>query len=138
MNRINLQKLAEERILDGQTLLGAGRWSGAYYVTGYAVECGLKACVLRRVENTGVIFLDPKFSQRCFTHSFIDLLKLGDLEPAHGLVVQSNALFKTNWELAVEWSEESRYRTSNQSDAEALMQAVITADGVMPWIRSLW
>ncbi len=29
---------------DAEVLLDAGQWSGAYYLAGYAVECGLKAC----------------------------------------------------------------------------------------------
>jgi hypothetical protein len=31
MNRADLQQLAEDRLLDAQALLGAQRWSGAYY-----------------------------------------------------------------------------------------------------------
>ena len=55
-------------ILMRQHLLSAGRWSRAYYLAGYAVECGLKACVLAYVERTCVIFLDKKFSEKCWTH----------------------------------------------------------------------
>ena len=36
-----MQQLAEDRILDAASLLAVGRWSGAYYLAGYAVECGL-------------------------------------------------------------------------------------------------
>jgi hypothetical protein len=40
------QQLAEDRILDAQTHLdpAVGRWSGAYYLVGYAIECGLNSC----------------------------------------------------------------------------------------------
>jgi len=53
VNRAELRQLAEDRILDAEHLLAAGRWSGAYYLAGYAVECGLKACIMARVESTG-------------------------------------------------------------------------------------
>lgn len=60
MNRIELQQLASDRILDAEALLAARRWSGAYYLGGYAVECGLKSCVLAYVERTGIIFQNRK------------------------------------------------------------------------------
>lgn len=45
MNRTYLQALAKERVKDAKSLLGRKRWSAAYYLAGYAVEVGLKACV---------------------------------------------------------------------------------------------
>jgi HEPN domain-containing protein len=53
MNRTDLQNLAEERLGDAEVLLASNRYSGAYYIVGYAVECGLKACIakLTRAED---------------------------------------------------------------------------------------
>jgi HEPN domain-containing protein len=45
MNRTDLQILAEDRLKDAEVLLANGRFGAAYYLAGYAVECGLKACV---------------------------------------------------------------------------------------------
>ena len=45
MNRADFQRLADVRIDEAGVLLAAGRWSGAYYLAGYAVECALKACI---------------------------------------------------------------------------------------------
>jgi HEPN domain-containing protein len=47
MNRTDFQELAEERLEDARPLLDAGRFSGAYYLAGYAVECALQACIAR-------------------------------------------------------------------------------------------
>jgi len=44
------QRIAEERVHDSAALLSTRRWSAAYYLAGYAVECGLKACVLRKTK----------------------------------------------------------------------------------------
>jgi hypothetical protein len=63
MNRVQLRQLAEDRILDAACLLAGDRWAGAYYVAGYAAECGLKACIMAHVEAIGAIFQDRKFSQ---------------------------------------------------------------------------
>jgi hypothetical protein len=60
VNRTELRRLAEDRVLDVEALLKDSRWSGAYYLSGYAVECGLKAYVLAFVERTGVIFQDKR------------------------------------------------------------------------------
>jgi hypothetical protein len=62
MNRIDLQNLANERIAEAKILLDAGKWSGAYYLAGYAVECGLKACIanLLKTEN----FPEKEFSHK--------------------------------------------------------------------------
>jgi hypothetical protein len=56
MNRAQLRQLAEDRVLDAACLLAGGRWAGAYYLAGYAVECGLKACIMAHIEATGAIF----------------------------------------------------------------------------------
>lgn len=60
MNRTDLQNLAEERVGDAQALFASSRYGGAYYIVGYAVECGLKACIakLTRAED----FYDKKLA----------------------------------------------------------------------------
>jgi hypothetical protein len=58
LNRTELQQLSQHRLLDAKALIAASRWSGAYYLSGYAIECALKAAVLRYVERTGIIFED--------------------------------------------------------------------------------
>src|SRR5437868_6200615 len=68
VNRAQLRQLAEDRILDAGCLLAGGRPAGAYYLAGYAVECGLKACILAHIEAAGAIFQDRKFSEKCWTH----------------------------------------------------------------------
>ncbi len=51
MDRADFQRLALDHIADAKALLAARRWGGAYYLAGYAVECGLKACILVRVAS---------------------------------------------------------------------------------------
>ena len=54
MNRSDLQLLSEGRVEDAEALLEAGRWAAAYYLLGYAVECGLKACAARQLRQDEV------------------------------------------------------------------------------------
>ena len=103
MNRTEFQELAEERVKDARNLLDApskDSWSGAYYLAGYALECGLKACVLALVERRpGVIFDDKRFSEKCFSHDLNNLIKLADLEAAHRDIFNSNPEFANFWNL---------------------------------------
>jgi HEPN domain-containing protein len=139
VNRAQLRQLAEERILDAECLLSGGRWSGAYYLAGYAVECGLKACIMVYVEASGAIFLDKKYSEKCWTHDFEDLLDLANLTPTMDADVAANAALSTNWGIAKDWRETSRYEQKTQSQAQGLYDAITNhSNGVLPWIRLRW
>ena len=67
MNRAELQWLAQERLREARRLLRVRCWSGAYYLAGYAVECGLKACIVKYLMTTDQ-FPERKFSEQCWTH----------------------------------------------------------------------
>lgn len=139
VNRAELKKLAKERIRDARALLAAKRWSGAYYLAGYAVECALKARILRYVEATGVIFPDRKYAERCWTHDLEELVKLADLEATRGQKAAANPPFGKNWLVVKDWSEQSRYRRTPHHQAKKLFKAITNlADGVLPWIKTHW
>lgn len=139
MNRTTCQQIAEERAQEAKVLLDAGKWSGAYYLVGYAVECGLKACILAHVEQTGVIFRERKFSESCWTHNPKDLVKLAGLDSEWGLAIQSNPVRSLYWDRVCAWIEASRYELKSQQEALELYEAVTDANnGVLPWIRSRW
>jgi HEPN domain-containing protein len=63
MNRTDLQILAEDRLKDAEVLLAKGRFAAAYYLAGYAVECGLKACIakLTKAEDFRINALSMEF-----------------------------------------------------------------------------
>jgi hypothetical protein len=129
-------------VLDAKVLLdapSADRWSGAYYLAGYAMECGLKACVLAFVERAGEIFKDKKFSEKCFTHKLSDLIDVAGLKDEHMNLLKNNSAFAGYWGVAKDWSEASRYQQKTETEARELFEA-ITSDpnGVLPWIRTNW
>ena len=140
MDRADWQALAEERILAAQALLAARQWSSAYYLAGYAVEFGLKSCVLVHLaKNIGIIFDDRRFSDKCFSHGVEDLVKLAGLEDAKAADSTVDQKLKENWLIVGAWSEKSRYQQKTQAKAEELFTAIIdTTNGVMPWIRTRW
>ena len=139
MNRAQLRQLAEDRILDATCLLAGGRWTGAYYLAGYAVECGLKACIMAHVEAAGAIFQDKKFSEKCWTHDLEELLKLANLKSTLDAEAASNAALFANWTVARAWRETNRYEQKTQSEAQALYDAITNnLDGILPWLRIRW
>jgi HEPN domain-containing protein len=138
VNRAQLRQLAEDRILDAACLLAGGRWAGAYYLAGYAAECGLKACIMVHVEASGAIFQDRKFSEKCWTHDLEELLKLANLKPTLDADAAANAALSANWARAKDWKETSRYEQKTQPDAQSLYDAIANPDGVLPWIRIRW
>ena len=79
VTRLDFQELAVVRLAEAKSLLDTAHWDGAYYLAGYAVEVGLKACIIKRVQATDA-FLDRKFSDRCYTHDFSLLLELTGLK----------------------------------------------------------
>jgi hypothetical protein len=136
------RQLAEDRILDAQAHLvpAVGRWSAAYYLVGYAVECGLKACLLGRIAaHPEIIFQDRKFSNSVWTHDIESLLVIADLKAQRDADAVANPAFFGHWQIVKDWTEQSRYLQKKQAEAKRLFDAVThPADGVMQWIRPRW
>jgi hypothetical protein len=140
--RAEWQQLAEDRILDALAHLvpAVGRWSAAYYLVGYAVECGLKSCVLALVgAHPEVISEERRFSLDAWTHDIESLIVLARLEVDRDADSAANPALYTNWQRVAEWTEESRYLQKTRPEAERLFEAVTHPnDGVMRWIRLRW
>ena len=141
MNRADLQQLADDRIRDAKSLLDAERWSGAYYVSGYAVECGLKSCILAYIEKSGagVIFTERNFQASCWSHELEKLLKQASLETELQTAIRDNAVLQGFWGLVTRWKENSRYEQRSRADAKSLYEAIAdTNNGVLQWLRKHW
>jgi hypothetical protein len=137
MNRTDLQNLANERIVEAKILLDAGKWTGAYYLAGYAVECGLKACIANLFKSED--FPDKSFTDKCYIHDFEKLIVLAGLRTSLDLDRTANLRLATNWGTVSVWRESSRYEQKSQADAQDLYDAITTdPDGVLPWLRLRW
>ena len=140
VTRTEWQRIAEERVRDAAALLGAKRWSAAYYLTGYAVECGLKTCVVLHVKrNADVVFREKRFSEKCWTHDIEELVKLAGLRAMRDADAPVDSALFLSWQVVKDWSEIARYERKTRFDAEELYEAVThNANGVLPWIRNHW
>ena len=110
MTRKEFQQLARHKLLDAKALLKAKRWAAAYYLAGYAVECGLKACVLVRLEaDVGLIFKERRWAESCWTHSLNHLVELAGLLPTFEADRLATPQLEQNWIIVRDWDESSRY-----------------------------
>jgi hypothetical protein len=134
MNRADLQRLAEMRLTEARSLLVAGGPSGAYYLAGYAVECGLKSCIAKQVRQFD--FPDRRLAQAAHTHDLVELRGLAGL--GENVVVMPPSV-KPRWLVAKDWSEVSRYEVHSSTVARSLVDAVgDPSDGVLEWLKQHW
>lgn len=137
MNRTDLQQIAEVRALDAQILLNAGRWSGAYYLAGYAIECGLKACIAKLTQLHD--YPDRDFVNKCYTHTIELLVTLCGLEAQRQAEAVANPSFGRHWLIVKDWDEKGRYQQWSEPQARRMVEAVTdTTNGVLPWIKVRW
>jgi hypothetical protein len=137
MNRGDLQRLSNARIREAKILFHAGEYSGAYYLAGYSLECGLKACFAKSVRRYD--FPNRDGAGKVFTHKFRDLIGLAGLGGELEDLKKTNVRFAAAWEIVSKWTEESRYATWSRVDAEEIMDAIVRRrDGVLPWIKRRW
>src|SRR4051794_27755455 len=124
--RAEWQQLAEDRILDARAHLdpAVARWSAAYYLIRYAIECGLKSCVLARVgAHPEVIYEDRKFSQDAWSHDLESLVVLSGLKSDQDNDAAANPALYMNWQHVKNWTEKSRYLQKTQPQAQQLFDA---------------
>jgi HEPN domain-containing protein len=138
MNRAIWQKLAIERLKDAKALLKLKRWAGAYYLAGYAVECGLKSCIIAYLMKTDE-FPDKRFSEQCWTHDLERLVALAGLRPTLVTDLAADVDLSENWGLVREWKESSRYFFTPKAEAKKMVEAVADSKhGVLSRIKQRW
>ena len=137
MNRTQFQKLTVERVHDAEALLGAGRWSGAYYLAGYAAECALKACIAKLTKRYD--FPDKDRVSKSYTHNIENLLHLAGLRNQRDRDILENPEFGRSWAFLKDWDEQARYLVWTQKEAREFFAAVTDdTKEVLPWIMVRW
>jgi hypothetical protein len=138
MNRVDLQHLADARVADAEALLQAGRWAAAYYLLGYAVECGLKACAARQFQQD--VVPDKTVVNHFYTHRLDQLLDISGVKEPLEARSRTEVQFRVNWNTVRDWNEASRYdHTTTEAKARDMLVAVADANnGVLPWLKAQW
>jgi hypothetical protein len=134
--RREFQQLARLRLREARVLLQSRNLEGAYYLTGLAVECGIKACIAKNTRRYDFP-PDQKALKFIYTHTLTDLIKAAKLQVALETARENSILFKTRWDVVKDWDVISRYATSGLN-ARDLYKAVAGRNGVMQWLRQRW
>lgn len=137
MNRDDLKELALIKLEDARVLLENERYDGAYYLCGYVVECGLKACIAKQTKQYD--FPDKDIIARSWTHKLITLARTAGLESDLDDKMKKDDEFEKNWGVAKDWKEDSRYRKHTEAQARDLYSAIIDKEhGVLQWMEQHW
>ncbi|HXJ96507.1 MAG TPA: HEPN domain-containing protein [Terriglobia bacterium] len=155
-SRSDFQWLAKTRIQEAKALLEKGLFDGAYYLAGYAVECALKACIVKKIRRSELP--DKTLINDLYTHNLMKLLGLADLQVEYKVAI-ANKQFAANWDVVKNWSEEARYKTlgrlqvtnaqpppkigpqggTAEERALELYNAITNPRyGVLPWLKKFW
>lgn len=114
----DLDELAVARLQDAEALLAAGRFEGARYVCGYAVELKLKARICRAHGWAEYPPAAP-LAQALKTHNLRMLLLLSTM---HATILAEHGEY---WWVVVSWTPEQRYAVVpvTAQDAQAMIGA---------------
>jgi hypothetical protein len=116
-----------------RSLLESRHWGPAYYLAGYSVECGLKACIAHQFREHD--FPDKKIVDASYKHKPSDLVRTAGLEPQLRAAESSSDDFKVNWATVKDWSEKSRYEERSEVEAKSIIGAIeAKPNGVLEWI----
>ena len=136
MNRLEFRQLATERALDAEALILSHRWSAAYYLAGYAVECALKSCIAKL---TVLDDFPDKDAAKVYTHNLEALFGHAKLKERRDTDFAANAAQFENWGVISKWDEGSRYKLHTETLAKRVVAAVNhPTEGVLPWIMVHW
>lgn len=135
--REDLRAMAQGKLDDAVLLLNNGRFANAYYLVGYAVELGLKACIAAQVSANTIPH--KAFIKGILNHQFAGLVGLAGLAEALKDQQDADADFASNWAIASEWEPDARYEATDASSAQLLVKAIADPkSGVLQWIKAHW
>jgi HEPN domain-containing protein len=135
LNRRNLKNLALTGLEEVEVLLQNRQYSGAYYLSGYVIECALKACMAKQTKKFD--FPDYKTVRESYTHKLEQLVKVAKLDTE--LKSLNDPDFSLRWSTVKDWSEESRYQTHNKQEALDIYSAITDPNhGVLQWLQQHW
>jgi HEPN domain-containing protein len=121
-----LDTIAHARLDDAQALHDAGRFDGAVYLCGYAVEVALKARICRALNWRQ--FPDRKGFESIYTHDLDILLQYSGQE----LRVKNDHF--SDWSNVMQWKEDKRYTiigTATESASAGMIASAKVLLGVL-------
>lgn len=119
-----LENISRDRLEDAKALYQAGRYDGAFYICGYAVELGLKKKICVTLGWMGYPSTEKEFNRlKSFkTHDLDMLLHFSGIENQ----IKSEVFME--WSIVVTWDPEMRYSSQKQTvqSAKLLLESAET------------
>ena len=118
----DLRLIARARLKDAKALLDHGRFDGAAYLCGYAVEIALKARIVKTLKWSGFPSGGGEFRdlESFRTHNLHVLVRLCGWE------AKIKAKLPLEWSIVSQWNPESRYGPPGkvtQADAQRMIDS---------------
>ena len=103
MTRSHFQQLSKLHMSHAEALLNAALFSGAYYISGYAVECALKTSAKIRISS--IFIRIPRWFNKAWTHNFPNLIEVSGLKTEFDAERQQDSDLDVNWKrrMAATW-----------------------------------
>lgn len=125
LTRNELRRIAREKVKDAEALFNAGRYEGAVYICGYAVEIALKARICKTLKWADFPSTTGEFNRlekyKPFkVHSLNLLLSYSGIEDK----IRNN--FFTEWSLISTWDPQSRYTPITRGPRSTRARAAAT------------
>lgn len=126
-----LRAIAAARLEDARQLLAAGRFDGAAYLCGYAVELALKA---RICDTLGWSDGFPETSREFQAYQSLKTHSLEVLLTFTGQQHNVKTNYLAEWSAVANWDPESRYKPIGavaEADAQLMINSATTLLGVL-------
>lgn len=137
LKREDLKNRANVAFEDALLLLHNRRFSNAYYISGYCIEMGLKACIARQISPETIP--DKDLIKNVLNHDFGSLVGIAGLKEELKEAQDSDSLFASFWAIVSEWSPDSRYENMDPTSAQLIIEAIGNeSSGVFKWIKKYW
>jgi HEPN domain-containing protein len=137
MTKQLLELLSTERLKESKLLLDQGCFNGAYYLAGYAIECALKACIAKQINQHEIP--NKSFVNEFYVHDLSRLVKLADIEQDFTSKIKTDPDFFVNWNIVRDWNESARYKEWTEKQAKELYNSIESSKGgVLSWIQQYW
>jgi hypothetical protein len=83
---------------------------------------------------------DRKLVNSFYTHRLDELLSISGAKSQFEMLVEADANFERNWNIAREWSEAVRYDLLITEPLGLEMHEAVTntTSGILPWLKTQW
>lgn len=137
ITKADLELLSEARLIDARELFKAARFSAAYYLSGYAIELGIKVCIAKLFQADAIP--DKGLVNAVYSHKLDELLGLAGIKEQLKDDMNNDPALSAAWGVASKWNEASRYEMWDQFAAASILNAVGDPNhGVLQCLKKHW